>query len=111
MIIGITGLRPPKIGGYKIPNPTYNRICQLTEFAFKELKPNKIITGMALGYDQWSAYIATKLNIPFIAALPFTGQDWNWPDDSQRTYQRLHGYLNKLNNSKLISRAHPYAGL
>jgi uncharacterized phage-like protein YoqJ len=89
MIIAFTGHRPNKLGGYKLPNPTYIHICQQIEKHLIELKPEKIISGMALGIDQWAANIAVKLNIPFVAAIPFEGQEKAWPASSQKTYFNL----------------------
>ena len=44
---------------------------------------------MALGVDQWAAHIAHKLGIPFIAAIPFEGQEKAWPEKSQKVYRLL----------------------
>ena len=46
MILAITGHRPPSIGGYNIPNPTYDKVRQAIRDKFLELKPEKIISGM-----------------------------------------------------------------
>lgn len=89
MIVAFSGHRPDKLGGYKLPNPTYIYVCQQIEKALKELKPEKVITGMALGVDQWAAFVAHKLNIPFLAAIPFEGQELKWPEASQKTYRLL----------------------
>lgn len=89
MIIAGTGHRPSAIGGYKLPNPTYNKICQEIEKVLLDLKPDKVLSGMALGYDQYLANIARKLKIPFVAVVPFDGQDNNWIPSSKRTYQTL----------------------
>lgn len=89
MIVAFTGHRPNKIGGYKLPNPTYNYICQQIEKTLQELKPEKIISGMALGVDQWAANIAVKLGIPFLAAVPFEGQEGAWPEVSQKVFHKL----------------------
>lgn len=89
MIVAFTGHRPDKLGGYKLPNDTYIRVCQKIDAALKELKPEKVITGMALGVDQWAASIAHKLKIPFLAAIPFEGQEKAWPEASQKTYRLL----------------------
>jgi uncharacterized phage-like protein YoqJ len=89
MILAITGHRPPSLGGYNIPNPTYDKIMQALEGKFKELKPEKIISGMALGTDQWAAEMAMKLGIPFIAAVPCDGQDSKWPEESKRKYKTI----------------------
>lgn len=89
MIVAFTGHRPDKLGGYTLPNPTYTKICQAIEKKLVELKPEKVISGMALGVDQWAAHIATKLNIPFLAAVPFAGQEGVWPAQSKKIYKFL----------------------
>lgn len=89
MIVAFTGHRPDKLGGYKVPNPTYIHVCQQIEKVLKELKPERVISGMALGVDQWAAYVAHRLEIPFTAAVPFVGQEKAWPQSSQKTYHKL----------------------
>lgn len=96
MIIAGTGHRPPKLGGYILPNPTYIKICQQTEKHLLDLKPEKIISGMALGYDQYLANIAIKLDIPFIAAIPFEGQEKKWPESSRQVYHKLLGKASEI---------------
>jgi uncharacterized phage-like protein YoqJ len=89
MIVAFTGHRPDKLGGYKLPNDIYIKVCREIDKALKELKPEKVITGMALGVDQWAAMIAYKLGIPFLAAIPFENQESKWPEKSQKTYRVL----------------------
>lgn len=89
MIIAFTAHRPVKLGGYTLPNPTYLYVCREISRALKEFKPEKIITGMALGGDQWAAIIAHKLGIPFMAAIPFERQESKWPEASQKAYRLL----------------------
>lgn len=90
MILTFTGHRPAKLGcGYDIPNPTYDHIRSETEKLLKKLKPEKAISGMAIGYDQWAAQICVDLNIPWIAAVPFADQDVIWPKESRAVYNRL----------------------
>lgn len=89
MIVAFTGHRPDKLGGYKLPNPTYLRVCRKIDKTLRELQPTKVISGMALGVDQWAAYIAYKMGIPFLAAIPFEKQDAKWPAQSKATYNRL----------------------
>jgi uncharacterized phage-like protein YoqJ len=89
MIIAGTGHRPSKLGGFIIPNPTFNYICKTAELILIQENPTKIITGMALGYDTWLAQIAYKLKIPFIAAIPFIGQESIWPKESQVIYRKI----------------------
>lgn len=100
MIIAFTAHRPTKLGGYRLPNKTYIYVCQQIEKILKELKPEKIISGMALGGDQYVANIAIKLGIPFIAAIPFIGQEKVWTESSKRTYKAL---LNKASEQVIVS--------
>lgn len=89
MIVAFTGHRPNKLGGFKLPNPIYNYVCQQIEKTLLELKPEKVISGMALGVDQWAANVAIKLGIPFLAAVPFEGQERAWPEASQKVFHKL----------------------
>lgn len=89
MIVAFTGHRPNKLGGFSLPNPTYIKVCRQIEATLKELNPEKVISGMALGVDQWAAFISHKLKIPFIAAVPFINQESKWPASSQETYHKL----------------------
>jgi uncharacterized phage-like protein YoqJ len=98
MIVSFAGHRPDKLGGYKLPNPTYLKVCRDINWLLKELNPEKIISGMALGVDQWAAHIAYKLGIPFVAAIPFEGQELAWPEASQKTYR----ILRKLASEEVI---------
>jgi len=89
MIVAFTGHRPNKLGGYKLPNPTYLHVCKQIDKTLQELQPSQVISGMALGIDQWAANIAIKSNIPVLAAIPFEGQEKAWPQTSQDIYHRL----------------------
>ncbi len=106
-LVAFTGHRPDKLGGYNLPNPTYIHVCRAIEKALIQLKPDKIISGMALGVDQWAANVAMKLGIPFIAAVPFLGQEGKWPDSSQRLYKKL---LNKAAEIVIVSEGGYAAG-
>lgn len=90
MILGITGHRPPGLDcSYDIPNPTYEKVYYSIQKKFHELSPTKIISGMALGVDQWAASAAIELNIPVIAAVPCDNQSSKWPEKSQRIYKMI----------------------
>jgi len=89
MIVCFTGHRPQSVGGFTIPNPTYDHICKEIKRVLKEVKPQKAISGMALGIDTWSAEICNELNIPWVAAIPFKGQEYIWPQESQSKYYQL----------------------
>lgn len=105
MIVAFTGHRPDKLGGYEIPNPTYLHIYNQIEKALINLKPEKVITGMALGIDQWAAIIAYRLKIPYLSAIPFENQECKWPEDSQKTFR----ILRKLASEEVIVSEGAYA--
>ena len=86
--IFITGHRPDKLGGYN-PSPKQDWVRDSLRTAFDTIKPTAIITGMALGVDQWAAEIAIQRGIPFIAAVPFVGQEHMWRIECREHYHRL----------------------
>lgn len=86
MIVAATGHRPDKIGGYNYYNPQRIWIREQMKKALVDLQADKTITGMALGIDQDFAQVSFELAIPFIAALPFIGQESQWPKSSQDYY-------------------------
>ncbi len=52
-------------------------------------RPAKVISGMALGWDQAVAAACVALGIPFVAAVPFRGQENTWPAQARERYDRL----------------------
>lgn len=88
MKLAITGHRPDKLGGYG-PSPKQASIRMLMETTFMEMNPEAVICGMALGADQWAAEVCNDLHIPWIAAIPFKGQESKWPAESQARYHAL----------------------
>ena len=94
MVLAGTGHRPQKIW----PDDPWNPInlTQLRARIRKYLEQGQefqgmrgIISGMALGFDQAFAWAAVDLGIPFVAAVPFEGQERNWPHESQLEYNNL----------------------
>ena len=106
MILGITGHRPPGLfGSYDIPTKPNNKVYQALLSKFKELQPEKIISGMAQGTDTFAAQAAVDLAIPFIAAVPCDDQDSLWPEPAKRIY---HDLLDKAAEVVIVSPG-PYA--
>lgn len=87
--LAVTGHRPDKLGGWKTPNPIYHQVIQKLRETFEMFKPTLVITGMALGVDQWAAQVCIDLGIPFYAAIPFQDQDKIWPQAAKAKYQYL----------------------
>ncbi len=87
MNICITGRRPQKLGGFT--KEVDEKLRQLFIKKFLWLKPDNVISGMALGADMAAAEAAISLGIKVIAAVPFKGQETVWPESSQRRYNDI----------------------
>lgn len=87
MILAVTGHRPDKLGGYA-PDIA-NRLRLLAHKYLVEQKPNFVISGMALGWDQAVAGAALLAGIPLVAAVPFAGQESKWPPRARQIYREL----------------------
>lgn len=87
-----TGHRPEKIrlqgrNGY---HPlVFRRLVELAKAALARYRPERVISGMAQGWDQALAVAATEVGIPFDAYIPFIGQEERWPEESQAFYHTL----------------------
>jgi len=85
MILAGTGHRSDKLGGY-------GQDALLIDFAARMLarqRPVGVISGMALGWDQALAVASVRLGIPFVAAVPFEGQESRWPRAARDNYDAL----------------------
>ncbi len=89
MILAATGHRPDKLGGYVREIELAAGLCMLAYKHLAEMKPDEVISGMALGWDTAVAEAALMLNIPLICAVPFESQDWVWPKESQEIYRAI----------------------
>jgi len=87
MILSATGHRPDKLGGYS--REVFGKLVRLAELGIAKNAPTKIISGMALGWDQAIAQASINRGIPFTAAVPFPGQEMRWPDFSRTEYARI----------------------
>jgi uncharacterized phage-like protein YoqJ len=103
MIAAATGHRPDKLRGYD----THARLTDLGIAVLFKYKPEKVISGFALGWDLAVADAAIQLEIPLIAAIPFPSQPSTWPKSSQLFYQQL---LEKASQIEIIS-PDPYSAL
>lgn len=84
------------MGGFRTPNPTSIFLYAKTKEFLLQEKPDTVITGMALGYDQLVAKICIELAIPFVAAVPFIGQELLWSKDFQQDYQQMLSHAAKV---------------
>lgn len=88
--IAITGHRPNKLGNdYSFKSDLSKAIIKELQALIDKLKPECIMSGMALGIDTMWAVLAIKNNIPLIAAIPCRGHSSQWPPQSVKLYNRL----------------------
>lgn len=87
MIIAATGHRPDKLGGYGFE--TRQRLQKIACEYLALAAVDSVISGMALGWDQAFAHAAYDLGIPYVAAVPFPGQEKRWPESSRAYYRKL----------------------
>lgn len=86
-LIAGTGHRPNKTGGFN-----EEALSNLKQFAIRWLEalaPRGLVSGVALGWDTALAEAADALGLPFVACVPFKGQELRWPLESQQIYHRL----------------------
>lgn len=84
MIVCGTGHRPNKLGGYG--QEVTEKLVRIAVLWLAENQPKRVITGMALGWDQALALAARELGIPYICAVPFVGMQDKWPQESKNLY-------------------------
>lgn len=69
-----------------------DRFERLTDFAEERLAtiaPARVITGVAIGWDMAVAGACQRLQIPFIAAVPFHGQSLHWSLNDRLRYDGI----------------------
>lgn len=99
MIIAGTGHRPDKLGGYLPTIDSWLRAHLINELYAYHPKVEKVISGMALGFDMALAEAALGLNLPLSAYVPFIGQENLWPSSSITRYRDI---LNKADEVVVV---------
>lgn len=93
MIIAGTGHRPAALGGLGLTvvekDRWYANGAAIAFAYLKHRKPERVISGMALGWDMMLAQGALDAGIPLTAAVPFDGQDTIWPGSDRARYAKL----------------------
>lgn len=87
MIICGTGHRPDKLGGYG--KDAADKCVDLAIDYLKNQRPDVVISGMALGWDQALAIATLLENIELWAYIPFEGQEKVWPAQSKNLYKYI----------------------
>jgi len=100
VILGITGHRPPDLGGYS--EKAFQVLVDLAKDTLVLLSPRAVIQGMALGWDQAVATACWELDIPYGAYIPFEDQPISWPKASRFRWATLrdHASVERLFGKK-----------
>jgi uncharacterized phage-like protein YoqJ len=99
-----TGHRPNKLGGYNENNPIMLNVRRRLDSAITQAIRagyTDFISGMALGVDIVAAEIVLDKkkeyeNIKLIAAVPFEGQEGNWPEHSQERWRKVMSQADEI---------------
>lgn len=91
MIIGVSGHR-----SVNKTNPAYDYVKSAFIDLLNEYKPTKVITGMALGFDSLVADVCIEKETPFIAAVPYKGQELFWSKEEKDRYFDLLAHANSV---------------
>ena len=94
MKVGTTGHRPSKLSypgwsGYLEDNPLRVQARAACKRELTRLEAVQGYTGMALGWDLDFACVCIDLQIPFVACVPFVGQELRWNPVQQARYREI----------------------
>lgn len=97
MIICATGHRPPKVCSWQqYEQPGLPRMTALAKNSLIALEPEKVISGMALGWDTAISLASLELGIPLIAAVPFEEQERTWQTQDRNRYCQILDRAHKV---------------
>ena len=103
MRVMVTGHRPNKLGGHG-SSPMRSWVVSSLRLVLEGLQRREagveVITGMALGVDQWWALEALALGIPVHAYLPCDQMDTVWWEESRRVF---HDILAQCSTKRIVS--------
>jgi uncharacterized phage-like protein YoqJ len=94
IVLAGTGHRPDKLGGYS--DEVFRRLVRLAKTRLEVIKPQVVISGMALGWDQALAVAALDMKIITHAYVPFQGQEKMWPLESRLRYFEILKQVNQV---------------
>ena len=80
-IVGITGHR-------KLEH-NIDVVKEVIREKLHQYEADAVVTGMALGFDMLVAEVCIEENIPFVAAIPCSGQTKSWNPKEKARYMQL----------------------
>lgn len=84
-----TGHRPEKLARFGPIRELRERVQRHLVRFLRGLRPARVISGMAPGFDQWLAWASVEAEVPWYAAVPHAGQESRWPMAAQCEYHEL----------------------
>jgi ribonuclease HI/uncharacterized phage-like protein YoqJ len=88
----VVGHRPPDLGGYgdnDVAEAVRSRLAEILA-AKKVMHPDLVVlTGLGLGAEQHAAEAAVAADVPFVAVLPFPGQESVWSAGLKQRFGEL----------------------
>lgn len=94
--VAFTGHRPSKLHGVTPFVRAWLRDQLVFLQPLDKLAPLTAITGMALGVDTIAAQLCVEMRIPFIAAIPFEGQEEKWKPEERDRYRLLLNFAEQI---------------
>ena|ERR1700743_800287 len=91
MTLAFTGHRPDKLGGYS--EQAFDSLHEFALHILPQYKPSRVISGMALGWDQAVAIAAVDWDIPVTCAIPCFAQESLWSEKQQKLYYSIRGLV------------------
>lgn len=105
----ITGHRPYKLGSLSDQETKRSLLEVQIDFFYNLYNESlTILTGMALGVDQWAAEFCINKNIPFEAYLAFSEQHSLWTPSEQSHYKNLLSKASKIHVISPSNTPHSY---
>lgn len=89
MILGVSGHR-------EIHENTPGELVEFARLFVFLSGADRIITGMAVGWDLAVAEACRDLSVPFVAAVPFANQPERWSRDQRALWERLIPYAARV---------------
>lgn len=89
-VIAVTGHRPQSLDGdFDYKSNLWEEIYRWFDRTYSFYRPEKVLSGMALGVDTIAAKCAVDLEVPLVACIPFKGQDSRWGNKAKKRYKWL----------------------
>lgn len=90
MILSFTGHRPKKLNNeWDHSGPLSKKIIAKVRNVLRQLQPEMCNVGMCIGGDFLAAMACIEEGIPFVAYVPFKGQDDLWGAGNKLQYREL----------------------